>query len=358
MSKVVFAVIGAGWRTEFFLRIVKALPERFEISGILVRNEDRGREVEEKWGVKTYTDLDSLIEKANPSFGVVSVPQQLAPPMIQKLVERGVPVLSETPPAPDLEGLIDLYKLVEKDGKIQVAEQYQYQPLHAARIAMVHSGILGSVSQVQISVCHWYHAMSLMRKLLGISYENATISANRFVSPIVDGPDRWGNIQEEKIVDSEQVIALLNFGDKLGIYDFTNEQYFSWIRSLRLHVRGDKGEITDERIKYLKDFKTPIELELRRQTAGENGNLEGYYLKGILAGEKWIYQNPFIPGRITDDEIAIATCFEKMDQYVKGGPEFYSLAEASQDHYLALMVDKAVKTGETVKTETQPWAVR
>ncbi len=358
MSKVVFAVIGAGWRTEFFLRIVKALPERFEISGILVRNEDRGREVEEKWGVKSYTDIDRLIEKANPSFIVVSVPWQLAPTMIQKLVDRGVPVLSETPPAPDLAGLIDLHKRVGRGGKIQVAEQYQYQPLHAARIDMVHSGILGSVTQAQISVCHGYHAMSLMRKLLGITYENAVISANRFISTIVDGPDRWGNIQEEKMVDSEQVIAHLNFGNKLGIYDFTNEQYFSWIRSLRLHVRGDKGEITDERIKYLKDFKTPIELALRRQNAGENGNLEGYYLKGILAGEKWIYQNPFIPGRITDDEIAIATCFEKMDQYAKGGPEFYSLAEASQDHYLALMVDKAAKTGETIKTETQPWAVR
>ena len=136
MSKVVFAVIGAGWRTEFFLRIVKALPERFDISGILVRNEDRGREVAEKWGVKTYTDLDNLIEKANPSFVVVSVPRNLAPDLIRKLIERDVPVLSETPPAPDIEGLIDLYMFTQKGGKVQVAEQYQFQPLHAARIAM------------------------------------------------------------------------------------------------------------------------------------------------------------------------------------------------------------------------------
>ena len=34
--------------------------------------------------------------------------------------------------------------------------------------------------------------------------------------------------------------------------------------------------------KYLKDFKTPIEFELRRQNAGENGNLEGLYFKGVL----------------------------------------------------------------------------
>ena len=356
MSKAVFAVIGAGWRTEFFLRIAKALPDRFEISGILVRNEERGREFEEKWGVKTYTDLDSMIEKANPTFVVVSVPWKIAPEMTQKLVERGIPVLSETPPAPDLQGLIELYKLVEKGGKIQVAEQYQFQPLHAARLAMVHTGKLGRISQVQISVCHWYHGMSLMRKLLGVTYENAIISAKRFVSPIIDSPDRWGSIQQESRVVSEQVIAYLDFGDKLGLYDFANEQYFSWIRSLRLHVRGEKGEMTDERIKYLKDFKTPIVLDLKRQNAGENGNLEGYYLKGILAGEDWVYQNPFIPGRITDDEIAIASCLEKMDQYAKGGPGFYSLAEASQDHYLALMIDQAAKTGETIKTETQPWA--
>jgi hypothetical protein len=32
----------------------------------------------------------------------------------------------------------------------------------------------------------------------------------------------------------------------------------------------------------------------------------------MLAGEEWIYKNPFIPGRLTDDEIAIATCLKKM----------------------------------------------
>ncbi|RAP75255.1 hypothetical protein [Paenibacillus montanisoli] len=101
---------------------------------------------------------------------------------------------------------------------------------------------------------------------------------------------------------------------------------------------------------------TPIELEFRRQNAGENGNLEGYYFKGILAGEEWAYRNPFAPGRLTDDEIAIATCLAKMADYAAGGPSFYSLAEASQDHYLSMLINESLAAGAPVRSETRIWA--
>lgn len=358
MEKVVFGIVGGGWRSEFYLRIMKALPERFEVCGMIVRDEAKGKAIEQKWGVKTFRTLEEFLEVSNPTFMVVAVSWTAAPVVTKQLADRGIPVLSETPPAPDLEGLIELNKLTEKGAKIQVAEQYHLQPLHAARLKVAKSGKLGDISQVQISVCHWYHAMSLMRRFLGIGYENATIWARDFTSPIVESPDRDGAKDKERIVNSNQVISILDFGGKLGLYDFTNDQYFSWIRSLRLTVRGSRGEIVDNQIKYLKDNRTPIEIELKRLNAGENGNLEGYYLKGILAGEEWLYGNPLVPGRITDDEIAIASCLFKMNDYAKGGAEFYSLAEASQDHYLALMVDRAVKNKEKITTETQPWAKR
>lgn len=198
--------------------------------------------------------------------------------------------------------------------------------------------------------------MSLMRKLLGIRYENARISACSVVSPIVGGPGREGDPKEEKVEASRQVIARLDFGDKSGVYDFADDQYFSWIRSQHLLVRGDKGEINDATVRYLKDFRTPITFDLKRVNAGENGNLEGLHLNGILAGEEWIYTNPFRPGKLTDDEIAIASCLQKMDQFVKSGQEFYSLAEASQDHYLSMMINEAVRTNTAVRTESQPWS--
>ena len=357
-EEIVFGIVGSGWRTEFFLRIAKELPERFKVSGVVTRTEVTGKNIEKKFGISTYRTIDELLNATKIDFAVVSVPWEIAPIRTKELVERGIPVLSETPPAPDLDSLIELNKLTELGAKIQVAEQFHLHPLHAARIAIANSGKLGEISQVQISICHGYHGISLMRKLMGINFENATIAASKITTPLMDGPTREGGPREEKLIESQQVIASFDFGGKYGIYDFTGDQYFSWIRSKRLLVRGSKGEITDMSVRYLKDFQTPIEYELKRQNMGEYGNLDGFGLKGILAGEEWIYKNAFTPGRMTDDEIAVASCLEKMHQYTKNGQDFYSLAEGSQDHYLSLMINEAVRNGGKVKTESQPWAIK
>ncbi len=354
-NKIVYGVVGAGWRAEFFLRIAREMPERFEVCGLVTRDEEKGRGIENTWGIKTYKCIDDLLKAENPGFVVVSVAKEAAPSIIAELAGAGVPVLAETPPAPDLEQLIKLNKLV-KGAKIQVAEQYHLQPLHFARIAIANSGKLGEISQVQVSFSHGYHAVSIARKLLRVGFENASINAFEYASPIVAGPGRKGPPEQEKIVSVNREIALLDFGGKLVVYDFTKDQHRSWVRSIRVEARGDRGEISNSEVRYLKDFKTPIEYELKRKNAGEDSNLEGYHLKGILAGEEWIYVNPFIPAKLSDDEIAVASCLEKMNTYVKGGPDFYSLAEASQDHYLGLMVRKAIETKGPVLTKTQPWA--
>ncbi len=357
MKKIIFGMIGGGWRSQFYLRVVKALPEQFEISGIVVRDETKGMKTEKEWRVKTYRTIDELLNANIPEFVVVAVPRDVAPSITKQLVKRGIPVLSETPPAPDINGLIELNNFIKKNnGKIQVAEQYHLQPLHAARISFVNSGKLGEISEIMISVCHDYHAISLIRKLLGVGFENASIMAREFSSKLFE-PDDYILTMSEKVTNSNRILAILDFGGKIGIYDFAYEQYFSWVRSPHLLVRGSRGEIFDDHISYLKDFKNPIYLDLKRQNAGENGNLEGYFLKGILAGEEWIYKNKYVPSRLTDDEIAIASCLDKMDEYVKSGKSFYDLAEASQDYYLALMISKAYKSKETVVTEKQPWVL-
>jgi predicted dehydrogenase len=284
------------------------------------------------------------------------VPWPVCPVMLRELAARGVPALAETPPAPDLPGLVALHELTRQGARIQVAEQYQFQPLHAARLALAHSGLLGRVTQAQVSVAHGYHGLSLIRLFLDAGFESPTIRAREFVSPIVAGSDRAGPPAEDRIVESKQVIAQLDFGDRLGVFDFTGDQYFSWFRSPRVLVRGERGEIKDAEVRYLKDFRTPVELELRRVNAGEAGNLEGYHHKGILAGSEWIYRNPFAPGRLTDDEIAVATCLQRMAEYVEGGPSYYGAAEASQDHYLNLLIAQSVASGAPVTAARQVWA--
>lgn len=356
-DRIIFGVIGSGWRSEFYLRIAQLLPERFQVCGIVTRDENKGRIVEAKWGIKTYRTFTELLASSKPAFMVVAVKKGAALGVIKELAAKGIPVLAETPPSVDLEELIELNTLITKGAQIQVAEQFHLQPMHAARLRIAASGKLGTVHQAQISVNHSYHNISLIRKFLGIGFENASICAFEFKAPIVVGPGRNGLPESEKVEEVRQIIAFFEFEGKLGIYDFEKDQHRSWIRSQRLLIRGERGEINNSEINFLTDYRTPVEFDLIRRNAGENGNLEGYHLQGILAGAEWVYCNPFIPARLADEEIAIASCLEKMDDYLMGGPSFYSLAEASQDVYLALMMEKAVQDGTRVRTETQPWAV-
>ncbi|MFN8441582.1 MAG: Gfo/Idh/MocA family oxidoreductase [Caldilineaceae bacterium] len=357
MNKINFGMIGGGWRADFFLKVAEELPERFQVSAMMVRDAAKGAAIERRWGVKTYRTLDeTLAASKDAQFMAVSVPWQPAPDYLKRLSERGIPALCETPPAPDLPGLIQLEELVKQGAKIQVAEQYAFQPLHAARLAIVESGRLGTISQAQVSIAHGYHGINLMRRFLGVGFEPVTIRASKVVSPLIQGPNRSGPPSEEKLIEESQTIAHFEFANgKLGIFDFMGAQYFSWIRGNRLLVRGERGEIEGETVRWLHDFRTPIALRLQRHDTGFSGNLEGMYHRGYTAGAEWVYQNPFIPGRLTDDEIAVADCLQRMAEYVAGGPEFYGLADAAQDHYLNLLIGQAIETGQAVKSEMQWW---
>lgn len=349
------ALIGGGWRAEFFFRIARALPEQFEVTGVMTRSAEKGDALTAAWGIPTVRTLDELL-RGKPDYVVVSVPRSVAPDYLIELHSRNVPALTETPPAAGVDDLQKLWAAVGPNSRIQVAEQYIFQPLHAARLSIIASGKLGTVSQAQVSAAHGYHGISLIRHFLGIGYEDVTISGRSVESPLVASPGRGGPPTVEKVNTSRQAIASFDWGDRFGIYDFTGDQYFSWIRAHRVLIRGEKGEIGDETLRYLADFQTPVILDLRRDDTGHGGNLEGYFQRRITVGAETVYRNPFPGASLADDEIAVATAMLKMGEYAAGGPDFYSLAEGSQDHYLSLLMDQAIASGHPVKSEPQPWA--
>jgi hypothetical protein len=353
-KRVTFGIIGGGWRAEFFLRIAQALPERFGVTGCFSRSEATRKKMASDWQVPVVESIDALI-KTKPDFVVLSVPRSVCADLILELASKDMPVLAETPPADQLDDMTRLWQKLPKTARVQIAEQYPFQPLHAARLAFAASGKLGTVTQAQVSVAHGYHGVVLIRKFLRVGLEPVLVEGYEFTSPITAGRGREPEIAEEKVVPSGQTIASLRFGDKLGIYDFTGDLYFSWIRSQRLLIRGEKGEINNLDATYLADFKTPVHVRFERRDAGQTGNLEGYHHKGYIAGEHWVYQNPYIPARLSDDEIAVAACLEKMGHYLETGEAFYSLAEACQDHYIGLLIDEAVKTKKPIQSTDQIW---
>jgi predicted dehydrogenase len=358
MTTIGFAIIGGGWRTRFFLKIAHEMPERFRVTGMMVRDAAKARAIQDEWHVPTQQTLDDFFAQNKAAqFAITSVPWAVNPDMMTACISRGLPVLSETPPAPTIDALVALWQALGPNAKVQIAEQYPFQPLHAARLNVIASGKLGNIWQANVSIAHGYHGIVLMRRFLGMGYERATISARRFTSKLVQGPGRAGPPAEEKLVDDTQLLAHFAFeSGKLGVFEFTGAQYFSHVRGNRLLVRGERGEIEGETVRHLQDVRTPIWQKLQRHDTGYSGNLEGWHHRGYLLGEQWVYQNPFAPARLSDDEIAVATCLQKMSDYVSDGPSFYSLAEASQDHYLNLLMDRAATTGEVIQSQNQAWA--
>ena len=351
-----FAVVGAGWRTLAYLRVVAALGERFQLTGVVTRSQERAEEVRAAWGVDASSSLQGSLEAGRPDFVVLSVPRSATVDWLEELVDARLPVLCETPPAADLAGLRRVSELGARGAQVQVAEQYQYQPLHAARLALTDSGLIGDVSMASLAVCHEYHAFSLMRRHLKITDEPAAIRATVLRTPVETGFETSGPRRSRGTVEEVRTVGMVEFGEgRLGVYDFADAQYFSYIRSPRVGLRGSIGEIADHDVRYLGGLDEPVTQELRREQTGEEGDLGGYSLRGISLGERWVYRNPFPGARLSDDEIAIATSMEHMGRYARGGPAFYGLADASQDHYLSLCLRQAATTGQAVRTEPQPW---
>lgn len=315
-----FGIIGAGWRSEFYLRIAALLPHLFSVSGIYIRNPEKRGEFTHKYNVTVFDSLDKLL-KTEFDFLVSCVNKASISDEAQMLAEKGYAVLTETPVA--RKGL---------EGKLQVAEQFHFMPRNQAYKRIIDSGILGEVHQVQLSCCHDYHAASLIRFFLGITDETPTKTTVTLPDRLIRYNGRNG-IQSPVETNSEQRITILDFGTKSAVYDFNSEQYFSDIRASQIVIRGTKGEIVNNLCTYLKNG-TPHSFEIKRNFAGSEESLDGFCLKNITGGGELLFENPFKGARLSDEEIAIATCLVKMKEFCDTATPFYSAEEAYLDYKL------------------------
>ncbi len=353
MKQLRIGLVGTGWRSNFFIRIARMLPERFTVIGAVYRSE-RGRETALQWGVPVFGDHQDLIGLA-PDYVILSVNRDNMGELMRLYARHEIPLLIETFPAKDVDELLALYRDLA-GAKIQVAEQYPYQPLNAARIALADTGILGKVYQMQSSLPNGYHAVSVQRKLLHAGRTCPVIRANRYTHPMTGGPGRTGDPTEDKLVDAKQMLYQLDYGDRQAINDLEDNQHRSFIRTQHWVIRGERGELRGEDVLYLKDIVTPCRFTLERVMAGEGPNLEGLYLRGVRGGDHgWYYQNPYMPARLFDDEIAVAACMDKMGVYLETGEAFYPLEEELMDLYLALMIQQAADEDRPVAVKPQPW---
>ena len=317
-----FGIIGAGWRSEFYLRIASLLPQKFSVSGIYIRNINKREEFSKKYNVPIFDNLEELL-KTDFDFIVSCVNMDSINQTAQMLADKGIAVLTETP-----------VSVGTLKGKIQVAEQFHFMPRNQSYKNIIDSGILGEVHHLQLSCCHNYHAASLIRFFLNIKDETPKTNTISLADKVNRYNCRNGIISPTTI-ESEQKIKVFDFGGKTAVYDFNFEQYFSDIRASRIVIRGTNGEIINNTCTYLKNG-VPHSFEIKRNAFGLEESLDGFSLYNITGNGEVLYENPFLNARLSDEDIAIATCLLRMKEYLNEGREFYSPKDAFIDYEMMI----------------------
>ncbi len=332
-----------------FQRVARGL-EKVECVGAVVRSQ-------RPFPVPTFGSLVECVDAVHPDFVLTAVPWPTTPGFVIEAVDRGLPVLAETPPAPDLEGLPSLWATVGDSHLVQVAEQYLLMPSHASRAALVRTGAIGEPTQVQVSSTHQYHAVSLIRGLLGVGRGPVTVRAVKLEAPLVDPLTKAGWTDDPDPHTVTNTIATLDFGlGRSGVYDFTDNQWHNQLRARRISVRGSAGELLNDEVVRMVAPRTLVSTPLVRRQTGYDMDLDGFDTDTITFGDEVLYRNPYPGRRWSDEEIAIGTLLDSTATWVRGeGPEPYPLAEGAQDHLIALAIEQAVATDRTVTTSEEAW---
>jgi predicted dehydrogenase len=120
-------LVGGGWISRYHLEALERLG-RTELVGVVSRTLETADAVTERWGGKRYDELDAMLDTARPDVVYVAVPPHRAIAVGERLVERGIPFLTEKPLSADPAGPVRLAAGIAKTGLV-VAVGYHLRAL-------------------------------------------------------------------------------------------------------------------------------------------------------------------------------------------------------------------------------------
>ena len=223
-----FGVLGSGYRASLYFRIAKALPEQFEICMVLCHSEESACRVKEKFDFPvTCKDEDMINSK--PDFVVSAVTKTLMCDTVEKWLNIGIPVLSETPVSLDNGRLFQVWENIKNNNytcnKLQVAEQYAFYPTYDARIQIVKSGLIGEPVSMTISCMHDYHAVSIIREFLDTGINDVNVIGKAYQMKVTDTKTRYEILTKGDVVSKEEKHLIMEYdNEKTAFYDFMSDQ--------------------------------------------------------------------------------------------------------------------------------------
>ena len=344
--------MGSGFRAMFYGRIARTYPELFEMKYMLCRSQEKADRIRTQTGFSVTTSKEAC-EACRPDFVVVAVNKANIADVAEEWALRGHAVLTETPAGASLEQLERIWELRERCGcRIQVAEQYFHYPSLSVGMKYIERGDIGEPFSLYISAAHDYHGASIMRKYLSVGQEAFAVAAKRFRFPLTETDSREGAVTDGRTTLRERDIALFEFASgKIGLYDFSGEQYHSFIRSRHIIVRGRDGELSDQVLYRLDDRHYPRTKILLPELEPRYRVLETKRIRDYV--RMW---KPELSLDEIEDEYAIACMLYDMGDYIASGKEIYPLRDALQDAYMWLVLQEAVqKPGKQMYARKMPW---
>ena len=363
VKKYKFIIAGSGWRSLYYVRAAKALPEVFELCAMYCRTPEKAEKMSREHGIRATNSIEECLGY-ELDFVVVAVGKNSIAEVSLEWARRGLAVLCETPAALDVESLNRLWKAHEEGCRIVVAEQFTRFPEYAALIRLVRRRLIGEPDFLNISLAHDYHGASLMRALLDVSPDvGFTVRGRAYKFPTVETFTRYERYYDGRTADKKRTVAVFEFENgKTALFDFDSEQYRSPIRNNSVKIRGCRGEIADRTVCYLnekfEDIKSEIDVKTRIvQTGDPNPSLSIVEEVTDISFEgESVYAPKFGLRDLAQDETAVAELMAGAAEYARGNaPEPYPLKDALQDAYMSILLHRAVESGETIKSEKQIW---
>jgi len=379
-----FVIVGSGWRSLYYVRIAKALPEKFQLCAMLCRTKEKADKMAGEYDIHTTISIEEC-RNMQPNYIVVAVNKDSIAQVATEWMNYGFTVLCETPASLKISELESLWHLHGQGRKLVVAEQYMYYPRYSAMLKILRQNIIGEPYNINISLAHDYHGASLMRVFLNENIKTPfTVRGKTYEFSTVETLNRQERFTDGRKGKKSRTVATFEFADgKVAWYDFNSEQYRSPIRKNLVKVEGEKGQLRDGVIDFLgEDF-----LEWRGEfkavenhivTGNPNPNLyQVNEIEKILfhrekrdmhgkvtdSADDIVYQAYFGKCGLGEDETAIAKMMEQTFSYAVNPTrealncQEEALKNALQDCYMAILMEQAVVTGEQIKSEKQIWQV-
>ncbi len=325
MEKIRFAVIGSGWRSLFYLRIARALPDIFEIACVKVRGEEKKRFIEENYGFPVVMS-DEEVFALRPDFCMVAVFKSELDTVSRFYLENGMAVLCETPLTLDMDRLEAFSTFLSGgDYRFMTAEQYYLYPRYSALIKVLDSGIIGNRNFLRMGICHEYHGFSLARRLLGENGLFRPVFAKRQDYEIRQTYTRYERFTDGSMKKNHREVVYYETDDgKVMLEDFTPECYRSPIRPVSFNVEGEKGSCRDFVFYYLDECNdvhtVPLVVESRMVEREDvnpvQRNIE--VVDRITFNGESVFENRFPGAILSEDEYAIANVLLEMKKVVEG----------------------------------------